>query len=288
MLLGLSLRKPKCMKSHEALTEDQRGWLQLEQGRLFFECAGEGDPVVFLHGFGLDLRMWTPQFETFQSAFRVIRYDLRGFGRSSVPPAHEYTHEDDLKALLSYLGVASAHVVGLSMGGRMALRFAASHPRMVQSLVLADSALDGHRWSDEWQSRWKAMCECAKADRIAEARRQWLEHPLFASARTISSCGLLLSMMIDDYSGYHWRGKDTSRAPSPTLAERLQEICIPSLVITGSRDIPDFQAIGNLLAERLPRARREIIEGSGHMVNLEAPEIFNRILLGFWRGLNGE
>lgn len=275
------------MKSHEVPIEARPGWFRVEQGELLFECAGEGDAVVFLHGFGLDLRMWASQFKAFQSTFRVIRYDLRGFGRSSLPPVCKYAHEEDLQALLSHLGVTSAHVVGSSMGGRMALRFALACPKMVRSLVLADSALDGYPWSDEWQRRWKAMCETAKADGIAEAKRQWLEHPLFGSARTVPSCALLLSTMIGEYSGWHWRGTDTARSPSPALSERLHEICLPSLVITGAHDVPDFQAIGNRLAGGLPRAHREIIESSGHLVNLEAPDSFNRILLEFWRELKG-
>src|SRR5215831_18215312 len=98
-----------------------------------------------------------------------------------------------LKALLLHLGANRAHVVGVSMGGRMALRFAAAYPEMVRSLVLADSALDGYTWSDDWQTRWKAMCESAKAGQIGEAKRQWLEHPIFHSARINPSDALLLS-----------------------------------------------------------------------------------------------
>jgi len=272
------------MKSHEAPITAEPGWLQVKGGELFFECAGEGEPVAFLHGFGLDLRTWIPQWEAFHSAFRVIRYDLRGFGRSSLPPAHDYSHEDDLKLLLSHLDAGPAHIVGLSMGGRMALRFATAYPEMVRSLVLADSALDGYAWSDDWQARWKAMCASAKAGRVAEAKRQWLEHPLFDSARTLH-CASLLSAMIDDYSGWHWQHSDTARTPTPALTGRLQEICSPSLVITGSHDVPDFQAIAELLARGLPRARREIIEGSGHIVNLEAADTFNNVLLRFWQEL---
>jgi len=168
----------------------------------------------------------------------------------------------------------------------MALRFAAEYPEMVRTLVVADSALDGHAWSDDWQTRWKAMCDSAKAGQIEEAKRQWLEHPLFDSARTLPLCASLLSTMIGDYSGWHWHNRDTAKTPAPVLAERLCEIRSPSLVITGSRDISDFQLIAKLLADGLPMARREIIQGSGHMVNLEAPDQFNRILLEFWKNLN--
>ena len=87
---------------------ERNGRFPVNDGDLFFEWAGAGEAVVFLHGFGLDSRMWAPQFELLQSTFRVIRYDLRGFGRSSLPPHTGYAHEDDLNALLSNIGAAPA------------------------------------------------------------------------------------------------------------------------------------------------------------------------------------
>jgi len=259
------------------------GRFPVNDGDLFYESAGDGQPVVFLHGFGLDSRMWAPQFEALKTAFRVIRYDLRGFGQSSLPPHNGYAHEDDLNALLSALGADPAHVVGLSMGGMMALRFALAYPQSVRSLVLADSALDGHSWSTDWQARWSGMREAAKAGQLAEAKRRWLDHPLFASVRADPLSASLLARMVEDYSGWHWHNKDTARVPSPAVADRLGEIRVPSLVITGAQDLADFHSIANLLAAKLPAVRRSIIPGSGHMVNLEAPQEFNATLLGFWQ-----
>jgi len=261
---------------------EQNGHFPVENGELFFQSAGGGDPVVFLHGFGFDRRMWTPQFELFGSTFRVITYDLRGFGRSSLPPEAGYAHEDDLNALLSGLNAAPAHVVGLSMGGRMALRFAAAYPQSVRSLVLADSALDGQTWSGDWQMRWMRMCAAAKAGDLAKARRRWLEHPLFDSARAEPSSASLLEKMVEDYNGWHWHNNDTARVPEPPLAERLGKIQVRALVITGANDIPDFQSVASLLAEGLPVVNRSIIQGSGHMVNLEVPSEFNAALQCFW------
>lgn len=254
-------------------------------GELCFESAGTGEPVVFLHGFSLDCRMWEPQFKAFQAAFRLIRYDLRGFGGSSLPAASPYSHEDDLSALLSHLNALPAHVVGLSMGGRMALRFAAAYPQSIRSLVLADSALDGHTWSSEWQARWNGICEIARGGRLAEAKAQWLEHPLFAWARNDSHTLSLLERMVEDYSGWHWHNSDPVRVPTPPLAERLGEIRVPCLVVTRARDFSDFQAIAYVLSQGMPAAQRILIEGAGHMVNLEAPREFNAALLAFWRGL---
>ena len=258
------------------------GSFRVDDGEIFFQCAGDGKPVVFLHGFGLDQRMWAPQFEAFRSMFRVIRYDLRGFGRSSLPNA-AYSHEDDLKALLSHLGATPAHVVGVSMGGRMALRFAATYPQLVSSLVLADSALDGYAWSVDWQKRWDEMCQAARGGQVAEARRRWLEHPLFDSARSNPFAGSLLARMIEDYSGWHWHNRDAARVPVPPLAKRLDEIHVPSLVITGERDLSDFQAIAEVLGRGLHRVQRAVIEGAGHMVNVEAPRDFNAALQAFWQ-----
>src|SRR6266700_283897 len=177
---------------------EKNGLFPVDDGDLFFESAGDGEAVVFLHGFGLDSRMWEPQFKVLQSTFRVVRYDFRGFGHSSLPSHARYAHEDDLNALLSHRGAAPAHVVGLSMGVRMALRFAAMYPQSVRSLVLADSALDGQTWSADWQTRWNGMCHAARAGQLAEAKRLWLEHPLrFSTRRSILSrtagphgCGL--------------------------------------------------------------------------------------------------
>lgn len=267
---------------------DSSSEFRIKDGHLFFRTAGQGDAVVFLHGFGLDSRMWTPQVEALKSRYRVIWYDLRGFGQSSLPPPSTYAHEDDLNALLVHLGASPAHVVGLSMGGRMALRFAAAYPKSLVSLVLADSALDGHSWSSDWQTRWNRLCEAARDGHLSDARGQWLQHPLFDSARDKPECASRLKLMIEDYSCWHWHNRDVARMPIPPLATRLGEIHLPALVITGSRDIPDFQAIGNTLTSGLPDAQRVVIQDAGHMVNLEAAEEFNKQLLGFWAQFAGE
>ena len=165
----------------------------------------------------------------------------------------------------------------------MALRFAAAYPQSVRSLVLADSALDGHSWSEDWQTRWNGLCQAATEGRLVDARRHWLEHPLFNSARANPACASLLARMVEDYSGWHWCNRDTARSPSPALATRLGEISTPALVITGSQDIPDFQAIAATLAAGLPDAQRLVIEDAGHMVNLEASQVFNAELQRLWR-----
>jgi 3-oxoadipate enol-lactonase len=262
--------------------QERNGMHRLGDGHLSFEAAGDGVPVVFLHGFGLDSRGWTPQRDALQSRYRVVRYDLRGFGLSATVPNTSYAHEDDLASLLEELVAQPAHIVGHSMGGRMALRFAAAYPAAVRSLVLMDCALDGHEWSEDWRSRWSKMSAAAKAGMLTEAKRQWFDHPLFESARASSTAAPLLARMIDDYSGWHWVHSDPARVPSPPLAERLAEIRVPSLVVMGERDLPDFHHIAARLIQYLPGARYLEIPGAGHMVNMEAPQQVNAALVAFW------
>jgi 3-oxoadipate enol-lactonase len=121
--------------------------IQVNDTHLCWEMAGQGQTVVLLHGFTLDSRMWDDQFLALAQHFQVIRYDLRGFGRSAVPTAAPYAHEADLAGLLDQLGIAQAHLVGLSKGGAVALNFALTYPRRTASLVLIDAVLPGYAWS---------------------------------------------------------------------------------------------------------------------------------------------
>lgn len=246
-------------------------------GHLQYSEAGDGAPVVLLHGFGLDGAMWEPQWLPFASRYRTIRYDFRGYGASSVPTG-PYSHVDDFRALLRSLGAAPAHLVGLSMGGRYALRIASQAPELVRSLTLIDPALDGHAWSEAWMARWRAIAAAAKTD-VRQAKRLWLEHELFAPARARAALAAALSDMVSRYSGWHFKHKDPDAGPFPPTAEFLAKIAVPTQVIVGERDIEDFQIIARRVAEEIPNASRQALPGIGHMANLEDARACNEIVL---------
>jgi pimeloyl-ACP methyl ester carboxylesterase len=261
----------------------QSGFHYVRAGRLYFERAGAGTPVIFLHGFGLDLRMWEPQVSALADTFLVIRYDLRGYGRSSVPNSERYSHTDDLAALLAALHSGPAHIVGLSNGGRNALLFAMTYPQAVRSLTLADSALDGYAWSEEWKTRWNALCLAAKSGDLEGAKRSWLEHPLFAPARARPGVASRLAEMVRDYSGWHWTHRDPAVVPDPPAIALLNTIHIRTQVIVGERDLPDFGKIADLLVSGIKGASKILIPDAGHMSNMEAPTEFNEALLDFFK-----
>jgi 3-oxoadipate enol-lactonase len=114
-----------------------KGFAEVNDTRLYYEIVGRGHPLVFIHGFSLDTRMWNDQFEVFAERFKVMRYDVRGFGKSALPiVGKQYSHIKDLKALLKQFGIEYAYVVGLSMGGVIALDFALEYSEATKALIL--------------------------------------------------------------------------------------------------------------------------------------------------------
>ncbi len=245
---------------------------------LYYESAGGGEDLIFIHGFGLDRRMWDDQFEEFSQRYRVLRYDLRGFGKSSTTPIEPYAHHTDLCELMSQRNISKAHLVGLSMGGRVAIDFALSYPHLVTSLVAVDSIVHGYKFQAFTQSTAAAE---ANDSGIALANRRWLHHELFRPALEKPDVARRLKGIVASYSGWHWLNKNPWTPLEPTAITRLSEISLPTLILVGERDLPDFHAIGDLLHREIAGSRKVIITGVGHMSNMEDPVSFNRILMDF-------
>jgi 3-oxoadipate enol-lactonase len=260
---------------------NQSGITEANGARLYFETAGSGEALVFMHGRGLDARMWDPQFEVFAQHFLVIRYDMRGFGRSSVPTAEGYSHAEDLHALLRFLRIQQAHLLGLSLGGRHAVNFGFLHPEATKSLILVGSALEGFICSQEFLGPFGDVEARAKQGDVKAANRLWLHHTLFASARENPAVEHKLAEMFNDYSGWHWINKDPIRPSDPPAIKCLHQMRAPTLVLVGERDLADFRAIADLLARDIPGARKIVLPGVGHLPNMEGPEQFNQVVLDF-------
>lgn len=256
-----------------------QGFAPIEDGQLYYEVAGEGPALILVHGFSLDTRMWDDQWAAFTAQHRVIRYDARGFGRSSVPGG-SYTPVEDQAALLDHLGVDRAHILGLSRGGGIAIDFALAYPERSLSLIAVDAILHGHAWHTFGQdlARVWALGKEAPLDVVKET---WLSLPLLAPAMERPDLAARLRAMVADYSGWHWLNRDQGRAVRPYAAERLAEIHAPTLILNGEHDLPDFHAVAERLAQGIPDAQRVILRGVGHMSNMEDPQAFNRIVLGF-------
>jgi pimeloyl-ACP methyl ester carboxylesterase len=252
----------------------ESGFADINGARLYYEAAGMGEAVVFVHGFSLDTRMWDDQFNTFAQRYRAVRCDLRGFGQSSLPTHAPYRHTDDLKALLGHLGLERAAIIGLSMGGSVAIEFALACPAVVRALVVVDTVLSGFDWSTDWDTR-------ARQVGIQKAKENWLAHPIFAAARENPAVAARITEMVETYSGVHWVERSSERGFEIPAAQRLHEIGAPTLAIVGARDLPDFHRVADLIAAQVRGARKIVLPGVGHMANMEAPARFNQVVLEF-------
>jgi 3-oxoadipate enol-lactonase len=258
------------------------GRLPVRGAELYYDTEGVGTTaVVLVHGFTLDARMWDDQVAALRDMAVVVRYDARGFGRSSAPAAGvAYSHSADLLALLDHLGVARALLVGLSMGGQIALNTALLAPDRTHGLILLDAVLDGVEWDRESVRSMRAVERALARDGVGAARAVWLAHPLFAPARRNAEVKARLAAMVGDYSGFHWTANDPCEPMVPRPIDVLERVAVPTSVVLGELDVPCFVTMARLLTERIPGARMITVPGAGHMVNMEAPSVVNDIVRG--------
>jgi 3-oxoadipate enol-lactonase len=259
------------------------GFVEVNGTRLYCETAGSGLPLVLIHGYALDTTMWDDQIGPFSQQYQVIRYDLRGFGKSAVPTGESYAHHEDLKALLEHLGIEQAHILGLSLGGAIAINFALAYPDATQSLIGVDvSALDGYEWPDELRRWFAPIFSAAKAGDMESAKEHWLNTGWFSSARKKPDAVARSRKCVSDYSGWHFHNRDPVRGLVPPANERLEEIGAPTLIIIGELDLPFYNhPIADTLHQRIPNAQKVIMPGVGHMSNMEDPANFNEIVISY-------
>jgi 3-oxoadipate enol-lactonase len=251
---------------------------------LYYEVKGEGRPVVLIHGGNLDSRMWDPQFDKYARAFKVLRYDVRGFGRSS-DPGQPFSSVEDLRGVMRALGVGRASLVGLSLGGRIALDFALTYPAMVEALVLAGPGLSGFQWPQESAARAATIIDAARRLGPDAAMELWLKDPYMAPAMENPDLAKRVRQLAMDNAKLWSRPPTPETIPSPPAAERLTSVLAPTLIILGSRDVPEIQKIADLLAGGVPGARKLVIAGAGHMVSMEKPAAFDAAVLNFLSNL---
>ncbi len=261
--------------------EIEMGFAQVNGSQLYYETAGTGHPLVLLHGATLDARMWDAQFEVFAQYYRVIRLDFRGFGRSPVKRGDTVHHFEDLHSLLTHLEIEQTHVIGLSMGGAIAIDFTLTYPAFISKLVLVDSGYGGWGWSDEMK-RIFAISQMARTESLVAAKEAWLECSLFQPVQEQPAVANQLAQIVADFPGLYWLHDDiTTEGPTPPASERLSEIKAQTLIVVGERDVRDFHEIATIMEREIPDAQSITLANVGHMSNMEDSQGFNSAVLTF-------
>ena len=258
------------------------GKAEVNGGRLYYEVSGHGPPLVFLHAGIADSRMWDSQIQYFSRHYTVVRYDLRGYGKSDAPTA-PYVPAEDLYALLQFLNLDRASIVGSSIGGTQAFDMAAAHPRAVTALVVVGGSPGWLPYSDEMNQRTSAIMSNIKEKGPASVVEGWLHDPMLTIARTQAPVAQQMRMFISqNVPGL--LGTPLMRPPNIALP-KLSDLKMPTLVMVGDHDDPEIVQRANLITREIPGAKDIVIKGADHMVNLEKPREFNRALDSFLRGL---
>lgn len=253
---------------------------------LYAEVAGSGPPVVLIHEGVCDSRMWDPQWESFQRAHRVVRYDMRGFGRSPLGPGR-YSHPADLIALLDELALGPAAVVGVSLGGGVALQVAVARPDLVSALVLVGSGVRGHDWSEDVTQSWEeeeAAFERGDLDAAVEVNlRTWVDGPHRSPGDVDPEVRRKVGEMQRRALELYVEGGADAEEEALVLdiGDRLGEISVPTLVLVGELDVADMHTVADRLEQEIPDARRATIEGVAHVPSMERPREFDKLVLGF-------
>lgn len=263
------------------------GRVQVQNGELAYEVRGEGDPVILLHGGMLDSRMWDAEMSALARHHTAIRYDARGHGDSSTPAAR-FKHYEDLRELLTALGLHRASLVGLSGGGRIAVDFALTYPDLVQDLVLVATGLSAMATKDPFVLEQTEKLEEAGARgdlpaAIEYILRMWVDGPRRAPAdvdqRVRRLCQEMYTQTIVRHGLSGFTRMDELRA-----IEQIGELTPRTLTLVGELDSTDIVAIADQIESEARDARKLVVPGVAHMINLEKPAEFSRILLDFLSG----
>ncbi|MDF2882823.1 MAG: alpha/beta hydrolase [Clostridiaceae bacterium] len=263
-----------------------KGFAKVNGTCLYYEMTGKGEVIVLIHSGFTDLRLWDDQFDFFGKYFKVIRYDIRGFGKSQ-RPSEPFSHCEDLKGLFNYLGIDKAHLIGVSVGGAIAIDFTLQYPQLVKSLILSGPSLNGYNFTRDEVSRQisSAGISIAKRDEnFNESVEFMLNNPVWRQSNP-KAREHLKNMFIN--TSLEWELRDLEKIESPPASERLSEITKRTLLIIGSEDSKPIKEISIVLVTGISSAEKVEIKGTGHLSNLDKPDEFNKIVLEFLMRNNG-
>jgi pimeloyl-ACP methyl ester carboxylesterase len=259
------------------------GFAEVDGGRLFFEVAGGGTPVVLIHSGITDSRSWDPQLAAFAARHRVLRYDLRGMGRSDLGHG-PYSNVDDLVKLMDTVGLERAALVGVSMGGALALDVAVEHPVRVSALVLVGAGISGRKWPDTFRAQVRDIDALFERGLIDQAVERELEIWLYGKGRTAADVDPTVREAVREMNRNIAERFPADARPQPIdppASGRLADVRVPTLVIVGDLDVDHVHERARELQNGIAGARSAVMHGVAHVPNMEHPEEFNRLVLDF-------
>ncbi|MFC1564797.1 alpha/beta fold hydrolase [candidate division KSB1 bacterium] len=256
------------------------GFIEVDGGKLFYEEAGSGETVVMIHDGLVHHEIYDGQFLAFAENYRVIRYDRRGYGKSP-KPKKEYSIVEDLNSLFEELNIDNAAVIGMSMGGGLAIDFTLEYPEKVTSLVLVGAVVSGYGYTEHFTTRGGNMPLEYYQD--PESLRKYLieDDPYEISPKNKDARRRLIELINANPHNMEFEKYQLNKPPRRGALGVLNEIEVPALIVVGEDDIPDVHSHAGAIEAGIPNARRIVVKNAGHLVPMEQPEEFNKKVLEF-------
>ena len=250
--------------------------------RIAVEHAGSGDLVIFLHGIGGNRRNWVTQLPAFAKSCKAVAWDARGYGDSDdyEGPLDFHSYADDVVRVFDHFGVARGTIVGLSMGGRIAMDFAARYPHRLKSLVLCDTHKGFAGFSEEKKA---AFIAARKEPLISGKEPKDIAAPVAKTLIGPKASMEAFDALVDSMTRLHKESyiKSIEATVRMDVRSDLRNIKVPTLVVVGSADRLTTVEMAQEITSEIPGAELAVIADAGHLVNIEEPEEFNRVVLAF-------
>jgi pimeloyl-ACP methyl ester carboxylesterase len=267
------------------------GYVDLDDGKLYYEMAGNGDTLVLGHAGFVDSRMWDAQWDAFTQKYRVIRFDMRGCGKSD-PVQGPRTRRDDLFQLLGHLHVERAALLGCSMSGEVMIDFMLEHPEMASALITVSSAPSGFQLQGDPQPEvFEMLTALQQGDtaRVSELQiRIWVDGPYRQPEQLnqmVRQRALEMNLLQVRMNTWVVADAQPLNPLNPPAMSRLSTIHAPTLILAGALDHPEVLRATDVMADAIKGAKKHIFSQSAHVPNMEEPEEFTQVVLSFLDGL---
>jgi pimeloyl-ACP methyl ester carboxylesterase len=293
-LLGITVQITSLLsvgQSNHSFPVDS-GYAEVNGTKLYYETAGKGEPLVVIHGSFGDRRFWDRQFPALANKYKVVRYDIRGYGKSALPDSNVmYRDVDDLNALMNFLEIKKANLCGLSLGSNIVIDFALSHPEKCISIICCGPRVAGDGTPEYKTATGENISavitkttDLVKRKGVKEATDYlWTgDHEM---GKTVISPNTLHTLLQMGYEYSWWRYTHTNKREYafPMAIKQLNEVRIPALIVTAEYDLALCKNVGDILAKGIPGAKLISIKHAGHIMNMDNPRDFNKAILRFMK-----
>ena len=263
------------------------GLLPVPGGQIFYEVAGAGPAVLFMHDGLVHSAGWDNVFEALKESHTVIRFDRRGYGQSDTPESR-YSLLGDISAVLDHVEADRVAIVGASGGGAIAINYALTYPARVSSLVLVGAVVTGYGFTEHFNERNRRNDEPLAQEDYDAALDNWI-NDAYLTAPDSREARRRMSEILSGLGEKHLTNPfQLADWTEPNAVLRLGELSLPTLVVVGESDIPDVHAHAGVLERGIQGSRRLVVSGAGHLVFLERPDVFTRLLRDFLRNPDRE